>query len=193
MLIQAIPLTETIEEIMPRGRPKKEPVTIENQPLETSINQGAPMSLFSVAERDDLITRWMDAQSRLTSIKAEEHSLRQQLVTMCSDVNKFEGTETIDIGYGYSLRVKKDLNITASKDNNLVTALLAAVGSIDAGLANELVRWQAEIAKKAYRQVIALAEAKPEIATALHAAITAKPGMPQLEMVPPKTDEPAQQ
>lgn len=190
-LVDAV-LIEYIEEQM--GRPKKKVAEAApaEQPAAVPTYVLESHEPIDIAKRDQLIKEWMDASKALQTAKDDEHTLRQMLVLMCFDPNKLEGTETVDIGWGYSLRAKKDLNITADKDNDKVSALLQAVAAHDAGLAQGLVRWQAEVAKKAYRTVVELSKIAPEVATALHEAITAKPGMPQLEMVPPKTDEPAQ-
>lgn len=166
------------------GRPKK---------IKPPTSQAAPTAVTIPADRVQLITEWKAANDQLTELKAKEHALRQALVSSTFDATKLEGTESVDIGYGYQLRVTKELAYNGTDANGEITALLDLLNARQASeLADNLVRWKPDIAKKTYREVFSLATQYNDatILEALHKAVTLKPGMPQLEMVPPKADEP---
>jgi hypothetical protein len=157
-----------------------------------AASQPAPSAVTVPQDRTQLITEWKAASEQLTELKAKEHALRQALVSSMFDSTKLEGTESVDVGWGYQLRVTKDMAYNGTDENGEITALLDLLQARDATLADTLVRWKPDIAKKTYREVFSLATQHNDafVLEALHKAITLKPGMPQLEMVPPKTDEP---
>lgn len=176
-------LSKLSEEYM-AGRRKK---TVTIPPTVTGDVPPAP--LVGQPNRDELLAQWRNVSRQLAKVKEEEHTLRQQLVAMCFDANKLEGTETIDLGYGgWTLRAVKEINYTATNKDGQTVAMLTILQAIDPGLTAELIRWQPEVAKRAYRAAFALTEAEPtgQLKAALAAAITVKPGLPQLELVPPK-------
>lgn len=142
-------------------------------------------------QRDTLIAEWKSAHEQFTYLKERERALRTQLVQMCFDGTRLEGTENVDIGWDYKLRCVKDMSYIATDDNNESQRLIELLELRGASeLAEGLIAWEPKVAKKIYRQVfdIATQQQDTEILAALHAAITIKPGMPQLELVPPKTD-----
>lgn len=137
------------------------------------------------------IAQWKKASDELAVIKSTEAQLRMKLVAENFDVAKLEGSQTIDIGWGWRMKSTKNLNYTATNESHQTEQLLAAVGAIDPGLAQGLVRWKPELSTTVYRQVLALLEEHPELKVAFAAAITVKPGMPVLELIPPKAETPA--
>lgn len=140
------------------------------------------------ADINQAIAEWKQAKETLETAKATERALRNRLVLHFFDSSKLEGTDTVDIGWGYRLRVERELAYNATNKEHETEQLLAAVATVDPGIAASLVRWQPEIAKKAYRDLIPIAEQHPAIKEAMVKAITLKPGMPQLELIPPAAE-----
>lgn len=183
-----------LEEEMPRTKgstnKKKNGTSAEVVSVPTSV-------VVPDQNRDQLIAEWKQAADQLAEVKAKEAALRQAIVVQMFDGTKLEGSESVDIGYGWQLRAKKELAYNASDEEakRLERLLMDRKAPIET---MGLFRWKPDVAKKIYRMVLALAEQyqDTEILAALHAAITLKPGMPQLEMVPPPatgypTDMPA--
>lgn len=153
-----------------------------------------PRKVKAVTIPDDLgqrIKQWNDLATWLSTGKDNEHALRQALV---NDVGfapeKLEGAESLDIGYGYRLKATKVQNYTATNENSVMEQLLAALAAIDPALPLGFVtRWVPEISTKYYREtILPIAEKHEHLKPLLSAAITVKPGMPTLELIPPKTE-----
>lgn len=161
---------------MPRGRKPANP-------------PAAPAPASGPLDVNKLIADWQTAAKLASEAKLIEHSLRQQLAAHFFNDGKLEGTSSVDIGWGYQLKIERELAYNATNANNETTLLQAAVGAVNVELATALVNWKPELAKKAYRQVAVLAETHIEIKEAMAKAVTLKPGMPQLELVPPKVDD----
>lgn len=140
-------------------------------------------------ERAERLRRWYEIQPQLEAIKAEEHALREAIVLDMFDPKKLEGVQTIDLGNGWRLKADKKMNITATNESGQIVAVGAALQPLDEALANSLVRWKPEVSTKVYREVLALAETHQDLKPLLFAAISVKPGMPELTMVPPKAEE----
>jgi hypothetical protein len=135
------------------------------------------------------LAAWQVAQAELARIKQQEFGLRQQIIlTAGFDPTKLEGSETLEIGQGWKLVAKKVQSYNLTNKNGETLALLNAIGAYDPALAQSLVDWQPELHIKPYREFLAspIAEAvKPQLA----AALTVKPGSPQLELEAPKQDK----
>jgi hypothetical protein len=137
-----------------------------------------------------LITDWVQASSQLAEVKSKENQLRVKLVEMNFTATKLEGTESIDIGWDYRLKATKSMNYSATNQSGQMEALLSAVAAIDPGIAQSLVKWKPELSVTAYREVLKLAEQHPALNALIAAATTVKPGMPVLELIPPKEKTP---
>lgn len=134
-----------------------------------------------------LLTEWKNAVDTLKEVKDKEQGLRQLLVVQLFNGEKLEGTESVDLGWqGWQLRCEKNLNYSATNKNGEMLAALNLLGAVDPALATGLVSWSPDIHKKEYRAALEIAKANPELLAAFTAAITVKPGMPSLELVPPK-------
>lgn len=192
-------LGEKLKEILSPYEMEPEEFLAELQEVLTEKDKDMPKKVVKVDLKQDmtaLLTRWKEVSEQMAALKSEENQLRVKLVADNFDITKLEGTQTIDIGWGWRLRATKNLNISATNESGQTEALLNQVGKIDPGFAVGLVKWKPELATKVYREVLALVSKKdgeqlahPELAVAFAAAVTVKPGMPELEMIPPKTEE----
>lgn len=155
------------------------------------FGEDMPKRAPKVDLKQDTSTRlyeWYQKQAALAQLKADEGALRQNLAMALFNKEKIEGSETIDIGNGWKLKVEKEQNVTATNASDQTVALLQQIGALDPQLAQNLVKWTPEISKTAYRDLIALAEKNPTLKPFMLAAITVKPGMPQLTMIEPKQE-----
>lgn len=137
----------------------------------------------------ELMSKWYAAQAQLAELKNEEAQLRTAIVLQLFTASKLEGVETIDVGNGWRLKATKNLNVTATNASGQTIALLDAVGAINRDLAMGLVKWKPEVAMKPYRDLIKLAEEHPELNVVFANCITVKPGMPELEVIPPEAPD----
>lgn len=173
------------------GRRKKE------QPIATPVLESVGMPPADVqptvqaapAECTALITEWRTAAAEFSKWQAKERELRQSLVSKLFDMNKLEGTDTLDVGWGYKLRLTRELSYNATNNEHETELLLNAVGAINPELACSLIRWKPDVIKKVYRDLVLLSEQQPHLKEAMVRAVTLKPGMPQLEMIAPGPDE----
>lgn len=175
------------EESMPRGRKKKTDVAA--NPTPAAPVQAAPTAHYTVPQdHTQLITEWKQAADQLKEIKGKENALRQALVSQMFDAMKLEGTEAVDIGWGYKLKAVKEMNYTATDKEGEVQAVIEALSSRGAEeLADGLFRYKPEVNVVPYRKVLSMAmeHNDTQFMELLHKAIMVKPGMPRLELVPP--------
>lgn len=149
-------------------------------------------------DMNTLLMRWKEVSDQVALLKSEENQLRMKIVASSFDAAKLEGVQTLELGQGWRLKATKNLNISATNESSQTEKLLNELGKIDPGLAQGLVRWKPDVSTKTYREVVELVTKKngetlmhPELAVAFAAAVTVKPGMPELELVPPKAEAPA--
>lgn len=179
---------------MPRkpGSKNKAKVTIDAAGTiqQAPVWNASPAPIMNEADLQTLVTNWYNTKQQLDKVKDEEHALRQQIVSAAFDCSKLEGTDTVDIGYGCSLKLSRELAYNATNENGEITALGNALiaAQVPVDKVNELIRWQPDIAKKVYRELQPLAEGNPVVKEAFAKAITLKPGMPQLSLITPKPD-----
>lgn len=146
---------------------------------------------------DDALLEWLNLRQQKASLDAKEFELRQRIVREAGfDVKKLEGSESVEIGKGYKLKVVKVQNYTLTNEHGETSALLDAIG-IDmerADLAVGLVKWKPDMSTKTYKELLDAikdSEAKgvEKTRSALAKALTVKPGAPQLELVAPEVKD----
>jgi hypothetical protein len=145
-------------------------------------------------QQSQRLMEWDEASKSLAELQELEMKLRKSLVEdgLLFDASKLEGTETIEIGNGYQVKATKTQYYNAENKEGQTTNLVAL---LPAELAQSLVKWQPKISTSVYKNTLAhylhslSVEAKLRIISALTAAITIKPGAPQLELIPPKEEK----
>lgn len=142
------------------------------------------------ADNMEKIQRWFTIKPQLAALQAEEHALRQAIVSNMFDNTKLEGTEAIDIGSGWILKSVKSQNVTATNKGSVCTPLLDYVKALDPTLSAELFDWKPDVHIKPFRKLIELAEAYPDLKSMLSLIFTVKPGMPELDLLPPAPPAP---
>lgn len=119
---------------------------------------------------------WEKLSEELALMTAREKEMRQRIFDACF-VNPKEGTNKFDLHAGYQLSAQYKLNRTIDKAALPVVEEMLKEHQLDI---NDYVRFKPELETKAYK---ALSSDKQKI---LDLAITAKPGLPSLEIVLPK-------
>lgn len=134
-----------------------------------------------------LLGAWHNAAVELEKIKARESFLRRAAFEIYIP-NPAEGTNRADLGGGWQLRAVHKINYTFDKGQHKTKAdavdaaqtRMAALGPEGAFIADRLIKWEPELSIKEYREL------KPEYRTIIDALVVTRPGMPELEIEPPK-------
>lgn len=140
-----------------------------------------------------LLQQWSQANQQLDKVKAEEFALRQQVVMKAGfDPAKLEGSQTIAIGNGWKLKVNKVQNYSLTNNQHETETLLnqIAIGAPEKNngrpdIALGLVKWNPDMSIRTYKELLPLVE-ELGCGSLLAAALTIKPGAPQLELIPPE-------
>jgi hypothetical protein len=131
-------------------------------------------------EQVEAIQTWNQAKQQLDAAKADELTKRNAAIQCVPfSAEKDEGAQTVKLGGGWSLKLDRPMNYSITRNNEQVTAALVALAEVNPSAARELIRWQAEISTKVYRD---LSDAEKLIVAPI---LTIKPGTPALELKPP--------
>jgi len=128
-------------------------------------------------EQNELISRWNHAQNELKAYRELEMDLRKQIVSSLFDASKDEGTDYIELGNGYRLKVVKKLDWKLKNDNNQVDD---ALEKLDEGTAAMLVKWTPTLSVSNFKKL------SPELQNVFENCLEVKPAAPSLEIVAPK-------
>jgi len=162
----------------------------EAQRIEEMIERQQSLSpTEKIFYRDFLLLEWDEAKKELEKAKAEEMSLRKQVVHLAFDTTKLSGTERVPLYNGYELKGVKKLNygfihnaedkVDKARIDNALT-LIEKADPNGAFIAERLVKWTPELSKTEYNQL-----SKP-LKTIIDAVIVTSEGAPTLEIVAPK-------
>lgn len=137
--------------------------------------------------KDALLTQWKEASALLAKIKVTEAELRKQVVEAFSNDAKpgHSGTETLEIGWGYKLKIEHKLNYKLDNANDcekLDKVLDAIEKSMEGGniIAERLVKWSPELKLTEYKQL------SPANKKLIDSVLTITDATPAVTLVPPK-------
>lgn len=153
-----------------------------SNPWDESATKLAPVSeaMIATMTRDQMLMRWQLEKQRLAEAKAAEAMLRLAIVNREFGAAD-EGTHRRALGKGYELKAVIKYNYSLDTDAT-ETALEKIERSGPEGkfIAERLVSWKPSLSVSEWRKL-------PEKLSKLFApALTIKPGLPELEIVPPK-------
>jgi hypothetical protein len=141
---------------------------------------------------------WIKQRAAYKDLEAKEFALRQELVLNAGfDQTKLEGSQTIGIGFGCRLKAGKTMYYSLTNAQGETSNLLAKIAEKRHDLAVGLVQWKPDMSQKTYKELLEWlesldgiegAEYANEVAALLAAAVTVKPGAPQLEFIEPTTE-----
>lgn len=128
-------------------------------------------------KRDALILNWREASSKLAALKKTELELRKAIVEKIFDPEQNEGTERIDLGQDWTLKVVKKLSYRVTGKPEQV---VAAMSTFSSELQKRLVAWKPSLSTREYKLL------DTEQLKAFNEVVLIKPGTPSLELIPPK-------
>ncbi len=135
----------------------------------------------SESNKDSLLQEWQSVSGQLAALKEREATLRAACVKAFFGQLP-EGTNTHELGRGYTLKAVGKINYNLGGSTEVVSALEKIAGVNEEGkfVAERLVKWKPELSISEYRKL-------PEIfKRILDTVLTTKPGAPQLEIIEPK-------
>lgn len=138
------------------------------------------------AKRDALIIDWQDKQNARK--KAEEEEMKARLAVVAffhEDTTDKAGTENVDIGQGFTLKMefRQNYSVPSAKNGEAakgVMSKLTALGAEGAAIAQRIFRWKPELSKTEYDLL------SPQAKRIVDKVVTQKAGTPALTIVPPK-------
>lgn len=138
------------------------------------------------SNRDTILTQWKEWKAKLDEAKKAEAELRKQVIDAFSEENPdtASGTENIDIGYGYKLKIVHKLEYTLDNANDYEKtdkALDEIEESVEHGelLVDRLIRRKLELSVSEYKKLPAAAK------KIIDKVVTTKPGAKSVELVAP--------
>lgn len=138
----------------------------------------------AISNRDALLTSWKNAKDALTTATLAERELRSQVIAAFSETNDemYSGTESIDIGFGYDLKIVHNLKYTLDNSNDFektdkaLDEIEAALGDIGELIVDRLVKRKLEISVSEYKEL------PPEAKKIIDRVLTIKPASKSVEI-----------
>jgi hypothetical protein len=127
-------------------------------------------------EQLNVLRDWNEAKQQAKTWVEKESTLRDALVKQLFNADKDEGTETIQIENGWSLKASKKLTYSLNNDQGEVSAICATLPD---AVSRQLVRWKPELSLSTYRKL------DGATAQMFQNVLTIKPSKPSLELLPP--------
>lgn len=147
---------------------------------------------IALAKRDELLLQWQNASAALENAKIAEQQARLEVTRLLYPQGVPEGTNNIDLGRGYTLKIVGKMNYTLSESGKPKNAAMKPwatrsalneiekLGNEGKFIAERLVKWSPELSLTEYRQ---LGEQYKKI---IDTALTISPGMPTVSIEAPK-------
>lgn len=109
--------------------------------------------------QDEVLMQWNTAQTTLSIAKEREMSWRKYVVKRAFP-NKQEGTNTVELGNGYSLKAKVSFNYKLASNDIVEKTLdaIAKIGNEGSFISERLVSWSPSFLLTEYRELQRQAE-----------------------------------
>lgn len=132
-------------------------------------------------EQNTLLTQWNNSKTQLDAWKEAESADRKAVIAAFSlTAEDASGTETVEIGNGYRLKISKSLDY---KLDNTDGKLDKALEGYTDGVAALLVKWEPKLSVSAYKTLPEDEQLK------IYDCLTIKPSSPQVKVEPPKVSK----
>lgn len=130
---------------------------------------------------EEKLATWYTTKQQLDALKEQERVMRDEIVSALATSDKLEGTENIDIGNGYKLKVVKKLNYSLDKQK-LDDVLIHIEDNFENGkfLVERLVKYKPEMSTAEYKKL------PQEVKVIFDAVVTTKEAAPSIDIVAPK-------
>lgn len=156
-----------------------------------------PASPYDAMTRDQLLVEWQNLKDAVTKAKDAEMEMRKYIVSRTFP-DKQEGTNTLELGNGYSLKAQVKYNYNLCSDVNKIDDALYRIGKLSnemALISDRLVSWTPNFLLTEYRllQDAAADTGAPNHQQAkdalkiLSEVLTITDAAPSLEIKAPKT------
>lgn len=130
-----------------------------------------------MTEFEQKITEWHQAQTALKALAERESVLRAEVVALATGGVFKPGTTNVELVQGWKLKVVQKLNYTVDQATfYAIQDKLRGMGV----MVDRLVTWKPALSATEYKLL------SPEQKAEVDAMVTAKPGAPTVELVPPK-------
>lgn len=137
----------------------------------------------TINDPDTILTEWRKAKAALDNAKAIESALRARVIETRSEfaaVEDHEGTENIDIGFGYKLKIVHALDYKLGDEADAALDAIEATGAEGKFIAERLVSWKPSLSVREYKSL------DGEFKKIIDRALTIKPKAKTVTLVPPK-------
>ena len=148
---------------------------------------------WDILNQDQLLMKWQRLKDDIETAKAAEMELRKYIISRAFP-NKHEGTNTQELGNGYSLKAGVKYNYNLDPDNKKVEEALnkiAMIGNQGSFIAERLVSWKPSFLLTEYRELLKEAEegngTSKAILKEINAVLTITEAAPTLEIKEPRS------
>lgn len=140
-----------------------------------------------VARRDALLAAWMQSSGELERVKYVEANQRKEATQFLFNPNVNKGTETLDLGSGWTLKSVKQIYFGFVKRDGKTDRIaiknaldeIASTGSDGQDIAYRLISWEPKLSQKEYDAL------SPEHRRIIDRVIVTTDGMPSLKLTGP--------
>lgn len=142
------------------------------------------MTTFTTLTRDELIQKWIDAQTQLAASKELEMQLRKQVTETCFPNPEAARTQNLELGKGYTLKLES--SVTYKLDKPKVDEVLSEIEKkFEEGkfIAGRLVKFDPILSVSEYHKLDA------KVKKLFDKIVTVTPAAPKLTFVEPKNKE----
>lgn len=160
--------------------------------VEVPVNASSGQNPWDNKGRDECLMEWQRLKQTLADAKEAEMDFRKYVVKRAFP-NPVEGTNTLELGNGYSLKAGVKFNYKLNNDNKIIDACLERIGKIGndgSFIAERLVSWTPNFLLTEYRQVCENAEGgsdtAKQIIKELGSILTIEDAAPTLKIKEPK-------
>jgi hypothetical protein len=142
------------------------------------------MTTFNQASRDEIIQKWIDAQTDLAAAKELEMQLRKQVTELCFPDPLAARTQNLELGKGYVLKLES--TVTHKLDKANVDSVLSKIEKqFEEGkfIAARLVKFDPILSVSEYNKLDA------KVKKIFDAVVTITPAAPKLTFIEPKVKD----
>lgn len=138
--------------------------------------------------RDEVLTQWQAAKDQLASLKEIELDWRKYVVKRAFP-NATEGTNTVELGNGYSLKANVKYNYKLLDNDKVRDCLdrIAKIGNKGTFIADRLVSWHPAFLLQEYRELeLAETDEAKAMLKICHEMLEISTAAPSVSIVEPK-------
>lgn len=135
-----------------------------------------PVGTIAALSRDEILTAWQEASLLLIPAAIRERDLRKLAVEAAFGTDLKEGTQSLDIGQDYLLKVEQKMNYTVADTPEMRNEFMEVLGT---ERATKTVKFKPELSISNWKAM------SQEERDKLAAHVTIKPGLPALSILAP--------